>query len=281
MSTTKRPDELLELLRKAFDELRLPEMAAQLDATVAEGREDEHRLAWLWRVVEPQLIRRREGAVERRIRAAKFPSRKSLDNFDFDFQPGLDRQRVLDLATLEFVRRGQNLLLAGMSGTGKSHICIAIGYLACAAGFRVRYTTSADMLADLHASLASDSLLKAAKTYIKPQLLIIDEVGLDRPERDKGRDAQLFYKIIRQRHQAARSVVITSNIKWEDWGEYLGDDIATVAILDRLVEHGYLLTITGPSWRGEQHKQLNAEHGGGDAGVTDAEQKTQDKPVGD
>ena len=276
-TTTKRPDELLNLLRQALRELRLPEMAEQVDAAVAKGSDDGNRLLWLWRIVEPQLNRRRERAVERRIREAKFPCIKSLDNFDFDFQPGLDRHRVLELATLDFIRRGQNLLVAGMSGTGKSHICIALGYLACAAGIRTRYTTSADMLADLHASLATNSLVQATRAYSRPDLLIIDEVGLDRPERDSGRDAQLFYKVVRPRHQAARATAITSNIDWEDWGGYLGDDVATVAILDRLVEHGHLLTIKGPSWRGEQHKRLNAGHGG-DAG---AGKKKGRKPVVD
>ncbi len=266
--TSKRPDELLNLLRDALSELRLPVLAEQLDATVADGS-DDNRLQWLWRLVEPQLITRRERAVERRVREAKFPSRKSLDNFDFAFQPDLDRDRVLELATLDFVRRGQNVLVAGMSGTGKSHICIALGYLACAAGIRTRYTTSADMLADMHASLATNSLAEAAKPYIRPQLLIIDEVGLDRPERDKGRDAQLFYKVVRPRHSDAKSTMITSNIDWDVWGEYLGDDVATVAILDRLIEHGHLLTIKGPSWRGEQHRKLNAPRKKGRGKVVD------------
>jgi len=265
--TTKRPDELLDLIRAALRELRLPEMAAQFDTLLADGADGDSRPQWLWRLLEPQLHRRRERSAERRIREARFPCRKSLDNFNFAFQPDLDRHRVLELATLDFIRRGQNLLVAGMSGTGKSHICIAIGYLACAAGVRTRYTTSADMLADLHASLATHSLVEAAQAYARPQLLIIDEVGLDRPERDAGRDAQLFYKVIRPRHQATLSTVITSNIDWEAWGAYLGDDIATVAILDRLIEHGHLLTIEGPSWRGAQHRLLNegASRSGDDA----------------
>ena len=279
MTKKKRPDELVELLREALRELRLPEMAEQVDAAVADGSDDGNRLLWLWRIVEPQLNRRRERAVERRIREAKFPCLKSLDNFDFNFQPNLDRHRVLELATLDFIRRGQNLLVAGMSGTGKSHICIALGYLACAAGIRTRYTTSADMLADLHASLATDSLAQAAKAYSRPELLIIDEVGLDRPERDNGRDAQLFYKVVRPRHQGAKATAITSNIDWEDWGGYLGDDIATVAILDRLVEHGHLLTINGPSWRSKQHKELNAGHG--DASGASKKKKKGRKPVAD
>lgn len=228
---------------------------AQLERSTHAG---QSALEFLWHLLEPQLLHRRERAVTRRIDAAKFPARKSLDNFDFAFQPKLDRERVLAFATLDFISRGQNLLIGGMSGTGKSHIAIALGYLACAAGFRTRYTTSADMLADLSASLAIGSLSDAVKPYIRPDLLIVDEVGLDRPEREAQPDAQLFYKVIRPRYDAPRSTIITSNIAWDAWGTYLGDDLASVAILDRLIHHGHLMTIEGPSYRAAQHTKLNA-----------------------
>ena len=259
MTTTMRPDELLERIREALAQLRLREMAAQLDVELgSDSRPREDWLHRLWCIVEPQLIARRQRACDYRLRGARMPAPKSLDGFDFDFQPKLDRDRVMQLATLDFVRRGENLLVAGMSGTGKSHICIAFGYLACAAGIRTRYTTSAEMLSTLAASLATGTLTEALKSYTRPPLLIIDEVGLDRPERESTPDAQLFYKVIRPRHQAPRTTVITSNIDWDEWGNYLGDDVATVAILDRLIQHGHLLTINGPSYRAYQHEQLNA-----------------------
>ena len=164
----------------------------------------------------------------------------------------------MTLATLDFIHRGQNLLIGGMSGTGKSHIAIAIGHLACAAGIRTRYSTSADMLTALSASLATNTLSDALKPYIRPELLIIDELGLDRPERESLPDAQLFYKVIRPRYEAPRSTIITSNIAWDAWGTYLGDALASVAILDRLIHHGHLLTIDGPSYRAAEHSKLNA-----------------------
>jgi len=260
MASKKRtPHELIERIRVALKELRLTAMATQLDELLSQsGVENGSRLEFLWRLLEPQLNLRRQRSVDYRIRKARFPGFKSLDRFDFAFQKKLDRDRVLELATLDFVQRGQNLLIAGMSGTGKSHICIALGYLACAARIPTRYTTSADMLADLQAALATGLLQESLKTYVQPQLLIIDEVGLDRPERNAMPDAQLFYKVIRPRHEAGRSTVITSNLAWDKWGEYLGDDVATVAILDRLIEHGHLLTIEGPSYRAAEHTKLNA-----------------------
>lgn len=253
-----RPDEQLTQLREALLRLRLPIIAEALDREVNDGPpDDDTRLEFLWRLVEPQLRHRLEGAVERRTRAARFPSHKSLDTFDFGFQPTLDRARILELAMLDFVRRGQNLLIGGMSGTGKSHICIAIGHLACQAGFRTRYTTSADMLATLHASLATSTLTDALKAYVRPEVLIIDEVGLDRPERNNMADAQLFYRVIRTRYETQATTMITSNIDWKEWGAALGDDVATVAILDRLAHHGHLIRIDGPSYRAAEHAKLN------------------------
>ena len=263
MSRKKRtPHELIERIRDTLKELRLPAMALQLDELMTQSSvEDGSRLEFLWRLLEPQLNLRRQRSVDYRIHKARFPSFKSLDNFNFSFQKKLDRDRVLELATLDFVERGQNLLVAGMSGTGKSHICIALGYLACAVRIPTRYTTSADMLAELHAGLATGLLQESLKSFVQPQLLIIDEVGLDRPERDATPDAQLFYKVIRPRHEGGRSTVITSNIAWDKWGDYLGDDIATVAILDRLIEHGHLITIEGPSYRAAAHTKLNTRSG--------------------
>jgi len=258
LKTPKTPNRLDELI-DALVVLRLPVMADALRMEVQKGPpEGDTRLDYLWRLVEPQLCRRRENAIARRIQLARFPALKSLDGFDFDFQPHLDRDLVFELATLDFLRRGQNALFGGMSGTGKSHIAISLGYLACAHGFRVRYTTSADMLANLYASLATHSLTQALQPFLRCQLLIIDEVGLDSAERDTSKDAGLFYKVVQHRYDNGASTVITTNIDWQCWGEYLGgDSVATSAILDRLIHCGYAITIDGPSWRAEEHKRLN------------------------
>lgn len=260
MPRETKPHELIEHIREALIELKLQEMAQQLDQELQKSQAAADTwLTRLWSLLAPQLTARRERSINYRIRRAKFPCFKSLDNFDFAFQKKLDKDRIDQLATLDFVKRGQNLLIAGMSGTGKSHICIALGHMACAAGYTTRYTTSADMLAELNAALVTDSLQEVTKQYAQPSLLIIDEVGLDRPERNATPDAQLFYRVISPRHSNARSTMITSNIDWEAWGKYLGDDVATVAILDRLIEHGHLITIDGPSYRAAQHTKLNAK----------------------
>ena len=162
--TTKlSPDELLTHLHDALALLGLGELRRALDETLAEPSKDDSRLAWLWRLVEPQLRRRLESRAERRIREARLPVRKTFEAFNFGFQPKLDKDLVMELATLRFVAQGKNVLLAGMSGTGKSHIALALALLACAANRRVLYTTSADMLAKLNMSLADDTLTQALK----------------------------------------------------------------------------------------------------------------------
>ena len=258
--TTKKTTahQRIEKLREALLELQLNDMAAALERELDVGpNPDDSRLEFLWRLLQAQLYGRRERGIGRRIKEARFPSTKTLDDFDFGFQPNLDRERVMELATLDFIRRAKSLLIAGMSGTGKTHISIALGHMACDAGFRVLYTSSAHLLTTLHAAHATGYLQPALKSYLRCDLLIIDEVGLDLPERHGSTNAHLFYKVISGRYETAKPCIITSNIKWDEWGAYLGDDVATVAILDRLVHHGYTLTIEGPSFRAAQHKALN------------------------
>jgi DNA replication protein DnaC len=249
------PDELLNHLHNALDVLALGELRQALDETLAEPAKDESRLAWLWRLVEPQLRRRVENRSERRITDARLPVRKTFESFDFGFQPNLDKDLVLELATLRFIAQGKNILLAGMSGTGKSHIALALGLLACTANHRVLYTTSAEMLARLTMSLADDTLPQALKPYTRPQLLVIDEVGLEQVERSEARRSGLMQKVLLPRYNERRSTIITSNIPWENWGDYLGDHLGATALVDRLIHHSHVIVIKGPSYRDWQHQQ--------------------------
>jgi len=254
--TTKLgPDELLNHLHDGLAVLGLGELRRALDETIAEPAKDESRLAWLWRLVEPQLRIRIESRAERRIREARLPVRKTFEAFNFGFQPKLDKDLILELATLRFVAQGKNVLLAGMSGTGKSHIALALGLLACAANRRVLYTTSADMLARLTMSLADDTLAQALKPYTRAELLVIDEVGLEQVERGEARRSGLMQKVLLPRYNEQRSTIITSNIPWEGWGDYLGDHLGATALVDRLLHHSHVIVINGPSYRDWEHKQ--------------------------
>jgi DNA replication protein DnaC len=200
------------------------------------------------------LIERR---MERRIKDSKLPERKLLSDFDFTFQKGIDKSQIMELATLAFVERKQGLILAGSSGTGKSHIAKALLLLGCRKLYGCRYTTAANMLKDLMASLADGTLEQKLKVYTRPHILLIDEVGFDRLEQESARNASLFFKVIDQRYCKA-STFLTTNIDFKALGDYLGDPVITTAIVDRMVHHSIIINIQGPSWRMNQSKKLNS-----------------------
>jgi DNA replication protein DnaC len=143
------------------------------------------------------LIERR---IERRIKDSKLPERKLLADFDFVFQTGIDKIQVMEIAKLDFVGRKQGLVIAGNSGTGKSHIAKALLLIGCTQLYRCRYTTAADMLTELMASRADHSFHKKLKQYISPDILLIDELGFDRLEQQEARNASLFFKVIDGRY---------------------------------------------------------------------------------
>lgn len=239
--------------------LHLPLVRKALDELLAQPREDLTRLEWLWTLLDGQVGQRLEGRIERRIRESKLPVRKTFEAFDFDFQPELDRSVVLELATLRFLDQGFNVLLAGMSGTGKSHIAMALALAACTANRRVRYTTSADMLKALNLALATDTLEEVLTDYTGPELVVIDEVGLEQVERPVASRAGLMQKVLLPRYGAGMSTIVASNIPWEAWGDYLGDHLGAVALLDRLLHHSHVIAINGPSYRDHVHQREVAE----------------------
>jgi DNA replication protein DnaC len=203
--------------------------------------------------------RRLEARIERRIRESKLPARKTLEAFDFDFQPDLDRDLVLELAMLRFLDQGFNVLFAGMTGTGKSHLAMALALTACTANRRVRYTTSAHMLGALNLALATDTLEETLTEYTRPELLVIDEVGLEQVERGVASRAGLLQKVLLPRYAPPRSTIVTSNIPWASWGDYLGDQLGAAAVLDRLLHNSHVIVINGPSYRDHIHKKQVAE----------------------
>ncbi len=247
--------QLLERILEGLDVLRLGAMRRALEQALEEPQPHQDRLAWLWRLLEPQIEQRLEGRVERRIREAHLPQRKTFEAFDFAFQPSLDRDFILELATLRFIEQDKNILLAGMSGTGKSHIALALALCACAANRRVLYTTSASMLARLNASLADGSLVQALKPYVRAELLVIDEVGLEQVERKEASRSGLMQKVLLPRYNEHRSSIITSNIPWDAWGEYLDDHLGATAIIDRLLHRSHVIVINGPSYREWAHRK--------------------------
>jgi len=255
------PDETVTRIRDHLKTLKLAGMEKALEKELSEaakkGSAPMDLLERLLSIEANALIERR---IERRIRESKLPDRKLLADFDFTFQTGLDKAQVMEIAKLDFVERKQGLVIAGNSGTGKSHIAKALLLLGCARLYRCRYTTAADMLTELMASRADNTLPMKLKTYTSPDLLLIDEIGFDRLEQEEARNASLFFKVIDGRY-CKGSTVITSNIDFSQLGDYLGDPVVTTAIVDRLVHHSIIITIEGPSFRMHESKKLNTKTG--------------------
>jgi DNA replication protein DnaC len=222
-----------------------------LDAVLARvEREGMSHLEFLRVLIGEQADRRREQGLAHRIREARFRDGKTLADFDWQFNAGaIDRVRIEALATADFIGRRENLVVVGQSGVGKSHIVQAIGQRACVLGYRVRYTTSALVLADLTASLADQTLPRRLREYARFDLLILDEFGFDRIERNEAQQAaSLLFKLIDAR-SPNRSTALVTNIDFEAWGEYLGDPPLAMAFLDRIVDGAIFVKINGKSYR--------------------------------
>ena len=251
--------ETLTRIRMHLKTLKLTRMEKALDEELAHSLKESlppsEVLERLLAIEANALIERR---VERRIRESKLPDRKLLSEFDFEFQKGVDKSQVMELAKLDFVKRKQGLVIAGNSGTGKSHLTKALLLIGCSKLYRCRYTTASDMLKDLLASQADNSLDEKLKRYINPDILLIDEIGFDRLEQEQARNASLFFKVIDGRYCKA-STLVTTNIDFKELGDYLGDPVVTTAIVDRMVHHSIMINIQGPSWRIYESKKLNSQ----------------------
>lgn len=252
------PDALRRKVLEDFAALRVPLDEATFDQCLsAAQRERLTPLEFLARVIGERADRQRERAVERRLRQARFSEVCTLADFDWDFNAKtIDRAQIEQLATCDFIRRRENLVLVGQSGLGKSRIVQSIGRQACVLGFSVRYTTSAALLEDLTAALADRTLPKRIGEYCRHDLLIIDEFGFDRTEREQcPQGASLLYKVIDGRGPH-RSTAMVTNIDFDTWGSYLGDPPLAMALLDRIVDGAIVLKLTGKSYRVHRATQL-------------------------
>ena len=207
-------------------------------------------MAFLERALGAEVDKKSTARVDRRVRSSGLVEHKTLEGFDWLFQPKLDKSFFLDLAPLDFVHRREDLIFTGMTGTGKSHILKALGLRACIAGVPIRYARAVDLLDDLHAGLADGTYDQRLKAWARPALLIIDDVGLGqvRKRDDEPTAAHTLYNIIDRRHGRA-STAVSSNIDLREWGRYLGDATVAAAILDRLAMHAIRVDFDGPSYR--------------------------------
>lgn len=244
-------DPIVARLRKHLEFLGLTVTLAELDERLAWATQERPGSTQLLEhVLSIEVAHKLEQRITRRITTSGLAERKSLEAFDWAFQPSLDKALVLELARLDFVRRHDDLVITGDNGTGKSHILKAFVLRACEQGIRVLYARCVDLLDDLHAGLADGTYGQRLKRWARAELLIIDDVGLGQVKRrgDEPTAAHTLYNLIDRRHSRV-STAVTSNIALSDWGRYLGDATLTAAILDRLAMHAIRIDITGPSWR--------------------------------
>jgi DNA replication protein DnaC len=243
------PQVLLDHHLKA---LRLPTFLREYDKVAQQCAEEAVEYPrYLFRLSELELLDRERRATERRIKQARFPVVKSLDSFDFLAIPSLNKLLVLELMRGEFIDRRECVLALGNSGTGKTHIALAIGLAACQKGYRVRFTTAASLVHELMEARDEKRLLRFQKHLASFELLIVDELGFV-PLSKTG--AEMLFEIFSQRYERAATMV-TSNLPFNEWTEILGSERLTGALLDRLTHHVHILEMNGESYRLKESKQ--------------------------
>jgi DNA replication protein DnaC len=244
---SNRHQRLHELLQRDLDELKLRQIAEIYREVLDDAsRKNTTTLEVLAHLIAAEVTLRRQRALERRIRQAKLPRRKTLESYDFTFPKRIPKEKILRLFDCEFVAKHHCAVLIGKTGTGKSHLFNALGYTACEKGISVRWTRVIDMINVLTTAQINGTLEKRLKEYTRPDLLLLDELGYLPIDK---RGADLMFQVVAARYECG-SIVITTNRVFREWGKIFDvDNMLATAIIDRLMHHGEALVIQGESYR--------------------------------
>lgn len=240
-------DELIPILKK----LRMSGVLQSLQERTRQAVEDDlAHSEFLYYLLHDEIERREAKQLSMRLKRASFEHNKSLEDFDFAFNPNVPKAKILELATCAFVDKRENILLVGQTGVGKSHIAQALGHRACMAGHLVLYTSAHQMLTELRASRADNTYDRKLLRFSKPDLLIIDDLGLRPLRHDEPMD---LYDVISRRYERG-SIIITSNRDVGEWPPLFHDELLAGAAMDRLLHHGHTVAIEGQSYRNPQQR---------------------------
>jgi len=240
------------LLQHHLKQLRLPSMLREYEKMAVVCRDERADYpTYLLRLAEREVADREERAAERRIKSAKFPVVKTLDAFDFDQQPSVNRALVLELMGGEYIDRRENLLLIGNSGTGKTHLATALGFGACRQGRRVRFFTVTGLVTQLLERREERSVERLHQQLERLELLVLDELGYV-PFSKAG--AELLFEVVSRAYERT-SLIVTTNLPFENWTEVMGNERLTGALLDRLTHRIHILEANGESYRLRQSKK--------------------------
>jgi DNA replication protein DnaC len=240
------------LLNHHLKALKLPTFLREYHKVARQcAQEGVDHTGYLLRLVELEVIEREQRMVQRRIKQARFPTVKSLDSFDFLALPSLNKPLVLELARCEYLDHRENIIALGNSGTGKTHVALGLGLAACQKGLSVGFTTASALVHELMEARDQRRLLQLQKRLASLKLLIIDELGFV-PLSKTG--AELLFEVFSQRYERG-SILVTSNLPFDEWTEVLGSERLTGALLDRLTHRVHILEMNGESYRLKQSRQ--------------------------